>query len=263
MERLDLKTISAYLNGAHLTRWHPPGHEPVIFVSEKAILDPGKAIRGGIPICFPWFGGAGKPSHGFARITQWLTDDVGDDHVKFKLAATEATRDVWPHDFEAGMELSGGDALDATFTVRNTGNVAYDIELALHTYFTVADVRNVTLTGFADCDYIDQLADNAVVTQQGEQTIDGEVDRIYQNHTDDVTITDPGMSRRITVKKTGSKSTVLWNPHVEKAKRLADFGDDEWPRMLCVETANIGDHAVTLQPGYSHETTLRIEVEHV
>ncbi|MEM6314515.1 MAG: D-hexose-6-phosphate mutarotase [Planctomycetota bacterium] len=263
MDRLDFATISAYLNGAHLTRWHPPGHEPVLFMSERAVLEPGKAIRGGVPICFPWFGGAGDPSHGFARISPWSAEIGSDDRVSFSLIDNEATRDTWPHAFAATFDVTGGDALKLRFSAKNTGDKPFTFELALHTYLAVADVRNVTLTGFADCDYIDQLDDNRTVTQQGEPTIAGEVDRIYQNHTADVTITDPGLSRCITVKKTGSRSTVLWNPHIAKAKRLDDFGDDEWPQMLCVETANIGDHAVSLAPGASHETTVRIEVDHV
>lgn len=263
-DRIDLDTTSAYQQGAHLTRWQPTGHEPVLWVSDNAVFKQGTGIRGGIPVCFPWFGQTGKPSHGFARITPWRVELAEKDQLRFALTDTAESRKLWPFAFAAEMDIIAADALNVRFAVTNTGDVPCSFELALHTYLTVADVRNVALTGFDGVTYIDTVGGQRTTRQQhGEPAIEGEVDRIYQNHTADVTITDPGMARRITVKKTGSKSTVLWNPHIERARDFTDFGADEWPRMLCVETANVGDHAITLAPGAKHATTLRIEVEHV
>jgi D-hexose-6-phosphate mutarotase len=247
-----------YLHGAHVTSFLPRHRQPVLFTSSDAVFDGKKPIRGGLPICFPWFGGNGpaddSPSHGFARTASWnligATRDGDEALLLFRLDSDDATRQLWPHDFRFDFQVRVGSQLIMTATVTNTGDAAFNYELALHTYFAVSDVAKVGLAGFDGCDYVDQLDGNTTKTQQGEPTIAGEIDRIYQNHTSDVTIHDG--DRTLTVAKTGSKSTVLWNPHVAKAKRLSDLGDHDWPVMLCVESAAIGEQSIRLEPRESH-----------
>ena len=239
--------------GAHVTRYAVGGDE-VLFLSGRAVLDGSKPIRGGVPICFPWFGGNGprddSPSHGFARTETWDVADATADKVTLRLADSAATRELWPHGFRLDYTVALGDALTLTFNVKNTEGVAFEFELALHTYLRVNDVRGVLLSGFDGCEYVDQLIDNAHKRQEGEPVVTSEIDRIYQGHTSDVTVVDG--DRRIVVGKSGGASTVLWNPHVAKAKRLGDFGDDEWPQMLCVESAAIRPNAFQLAAGASH-----------
>jgi D-hexose-6-phosphate mutarotase len=262
--RTDAAEADVYLHGGHVTHYQPAGQPPVLFLSEQAVFADDKPIRGGIPICFPWFSGNGpredSPAHGFARTMPWELVDAkadGEDVVlSLRLTANEATRELWPHDFVFDYKIRVGRTLTIEATVTSTG-AAFDYELALHTYFHVSDVRRITLAGFDGSRYIDQLDANEVKTQRGEPSIDGEVDRIYQGHTSDVTIHDG--DRRIVISKTGGNSTVLWNPHVAKAARMADFGDDEWSTMLCVESAAIGENRITLAPGESHTLHLTID----
>ncbi len=262
--RTELAECDVYLFGAHVTHYQPAGERPVLFLSDKAVFDGKTAIRGGIPICFPWFAGNGptkkSPSHGFARTREWGLVDArreGEEIVLvLVLVSTENTRKMWPHEFVFTYTIRVGRSLCVEAKVTNVGDDPLRYELALHSYFDVTDVRKVALKGFAGCEYIDQLQSNAVTAQSGEPTIDGEVDRIYQNHTADVVITDG--DRRINVSKTGGASTVLWNPHIAKAERMSDFGDEEWRKMLCIESGAIGENAVTLAPGKSHSMKVTV-----
>ena len=259
--RTELAEADVYLHGAHVTHYRPgDAAAPVLFLSRSAVFAPDKAIRGGIPICFPWFGGGGptpgSPAHGFARTSEWaLTGarrDGGDVVLTLSLEAGDATRPLWPFAFRFDYTLRVGRELHLSAQVTNTDDAAFDYELALHTYLRVGDVRDVVLRGLAGCEYVDQLAGDATFTQAGEPAIDGEIDRIYQGQTADVTATDPLLRRAMTVQKSGGDSTILWNPHVEKAKRMSDFGDDEWKQMLCVESAAVRAGRVALAAGASH-----------
>ena len=249
------------LYGAHVTRYAVGGDE-VLFVSEHAHLDGAKPIRGGVPICFPWFGGNGpeadSPSHGFARITHWEVARAAADAVTLRLDDSEHTREFWPMAFGFEYTVTLDDALRLSATVTNAGPKTISYELALHTYLRVGDVRNVAIEGFDGCAYVDQLSDDAHIRQEGEPRVTSEVDRIYQGHTADVRVAEGG--RTTVVAKRGGQSTVLWNPHVDKAARLSDFGDDEWPRMLCVESAAIGEHAIALAAGASHTLSQTISL---
>ena len=178
--------------------------------------------------------------------------------LRFELSDGDATRPLWPRAFRFSYTVRVGRALHVAAEVKNADDEPFDYELALHSYLRVGDVRDVILQGLAGCEYVDQLLENARHTQEGEPPIDGEIDRIYQGQTHDVAVEDELLRRTITVQKAGGDSTVLWNPHVEKAKRMSDFGDDEWKRMLCVESAAVGENKVTLAAGASHVLTLTL-----
>jgi len=249
--------VHIYQHGAHVTHFQPLGQQPVLFLSAKSRFEPGQPIRGGVPICFPWFGpGAGPtpktPMHGLARLREWTIERTTADSMLFSLALPP---------FEAKFNIGVGSALAMTLEVRNTGTQPEQFEEALHTYLAVGDIRQVTVTGLENTDYLDNLT-GLSRKNQGTEPIrfTGETDRIYLNTRATCVVHDPVLKRRLIVEKNGSDATVVWNPWIAKAKAMPDFGDDEWPYMLCIETANCKQHAVTLAPGAAHtmEAVVRV-----
>jgi len=254
-------------HGAHVLSWTPEGHRPVIWLSQHALFEAGVAVRGGVPICFPWFGSGPShdlsPAHGFARISHWRLVSVDEDPTRstvvHSLDEHEASRPAFEYPYRAVSTVTFADSLAMSLEVTNTGAEPFDFEAALHTYLAVGDSTGVSIEGLSGDAYLDQVRDEHSV-QDGPVAIDGEVDRIYTSEAA-VHIVDPSLGRVITVEKSGSASTVVWNPWIDKAHRLPDFGDDEWRTMVCVETANIAPSVVHLEPGESHTMTARISVE--
>lgn len=251
-----------YLHGAHVTHYQPRNQSPVVFLSAKSHFTPDKAIRGGIPIIFPWFGAraadSSAPQHGFARTLPWDVRQVtpepdGSVRVTLALGPSDSTRRRLANDFEMLYSVSIGPALQLSLEVRNTSSAAFTFEEALHTYLHVGNIGDVTVDGLAGRTFIDKVDGmKQKVQPRGPMRIDGETDRVYLDTTDTVIVSDQGLGRRITVEKQGSSSTVVWNPWEQKARAMPDFGDDEWPHMLCIETANASDNAITLAPGQGH-----------
>jgi glucose-6-phosphate 1-epimerase len=249
-----------FLYGAHVTDYQPAGHEPALFVSASSEYAEGKAIRGGVPVCFPWFGphatDRSAPSHGPARITTWeLTGvDEQDDAVTMNLTALFEP-------YRVCQRVTFGAELAMSLSVQNTSDSPATFEAALHTYFTVADVKQIDITGLAGVDYLDKV-DGQKRKNQSQSPIrfEGETDRVYVDTQSSCILTDPVLARRITVAKSGSNSTVVWNPWTDKAQAMKDFGDDEWVKMVCIETANAGPNAVTLESGGVHEMSATIGV---
>lgn len=252
-----------YLHGAHVTHFQASGGKPVLFLSRKSLFEADKPIRGGIPLIFPWFGpnsdDPSAPMHGFARVKNWDVINVsktsaGDVAATFELTSKQPMSKVWPHSFQLQYTVRVGRELSLTLSVKNLSSQAFSFEEALHTYLAVGDVRQARIDGLSGYQYIDKVDQFQVKTQAaGPIAIEGETDRVYLDTTDVVTVHDPLLSRELRVRKIDSKSTVLWNPWIAKAKAMADFGDEEWPDMLCVETANVGKNKVSLAPGASHE----------
>jgi glucose-6-phosphate 1-epimerase len=260
-----------YLHGAHLCRWQPRHQShPVLWMSESSRFEAGAPIRGGVPICFPWFGTrAGDPSapvHGIARISAWTLDGAGlegDGSVVVRLSLDCGALEVphAPHDLHLAYELHLGRELSMALTVTNRGGVPCTFEEAVHTYFSVGDVRQVSVAGLEGATYVDKVDGGTRKTQPDEPvTIGAETDRLYLDTGTAVTLADRVLGRSIRLEKTGSRSTVVWNPWVAKSRAMPDFGDDEWPGMLCIETANAADNAVTLPPHASHTMTAAIRV---
>ncbi len=247
------------LNGAHLMEWTPAGQSPVLFLSPQAVLEPGSPIRGGIPVCWPWFGphpdDETKPMHGMARHRPWTLQAVheSDEGVKlvFILCSDAATRELWPHDFEAHVTMLLGEKLDISLQTVNTGDSDFVLREALHTYLTVGDIAKVTVKGLDGAEYLDTVGERTQRQQSGDITFDREVDRQYVS-TGTVTVEDPALGRVLTIEKAGSGTTVVWNPWIEKSKRLGDLPDEAFHQFLCVEAANAGDAQVTLAPGEAH-----------
>lgn len=258
-----------YLHGAHVASFRTAEHGELLWVSEKAVYAAGKAIRGGVPICFPWFGAHASdsklPAHGFARTREFRFEGSelhGDTLVAvFSLASQDVAPELFQGAFTARLRVSVGRELSLAFEVENTSEQAFAYELALHTYLGVSDVRQVQVLGLAGASYDDKVSGaRAVVEGDAPLRFGGETDRVYTS-TGRVTVDDPGRKRRLIVDKTSSSTTVVWNPWIEKAQRMADFGDDEWPSMLCIEAANVSPHAIRLAPQSRHTTTTIISAE--
>jgi glucose-6-phosphate 1-epimerase len=260
---------TVYLHGGHVAAWRPHGFDDVLWLSNASAWQPGKPIRGGVPVCFPWFGpnknDPKAPAHGFARLTPWTLEAITHDPrgvtVSLATRSDDASRAAWPHDFLLRHRVTFGQTLRMALELTNTGNTPFTAEEAQHTYFSLGDVRQARVTGLAGVRYVDKVDGQKEKVQEGDITITGETDRVYLDTTAPTAIEDPSRRRRITVRKEGSRATVVWNPWVAKAKAMPDFGDDEWPGMICVETCNVGPFAVTLAPGQTHTMVAEISVE--
>ncbi len=261
-------TAEIYLHGAHLTSWRPVGSEEVIFLSKKSQFAPGKAIRGGIPVCFPWFRNKvddpKAPSHGFVRTKDWQLDSIalnGDAvTVSLSTVSDEATRAWWPHDFRLVHRLSIGATLVQELVMTNTGSAPLSFEEALHTYYRVGGAEAIRISGLDGVDYLDNTDANREKRQEGDIVFTAATDRAYVNTTHPVEILDPALRRCIRLEKENSLTTVVWNPWIEGAKALPDLGDDEWREMACVEASNMRAFAVELAPAQQHimKTSIRV-----
>lgn len=257
-----------YLQGAHVTEWTPVGADSVIWTSGSSVFAPATPIRGGVPICFPWFGPhpAGAGLHGFARTADWsLVRAVEqDDEVILELRLTDSDvpgATAWPHPFEARLTVSVGASLGIQLDVVNTGPDSVTFEEAFHTYLAVGDVREVAITGLEGSPYVDRLLGDGQLPASGDSVrITAETDRVYAQP-GTIKVLDPEGGRSLAVTAQGSGNAVLWNPWIAKAAAMADFGDDEWTDMLCVETCNVFDHAVSLAPGETATMAATITVQ--
>jgi glucose-6-phosphate 1-epimerase len=260
-----------YLNGAHVARWQPKDQKDVLFMSKSGSFSAGKPIRGGVPIIFPWFGPREgqpqSPAHGFARVMNWdvvacTQQTDGACALALELLSSPATKELWPYDFALRFTISAAKKLSMKLTVTNTDAQPFTFEEALHTYLAIGDVRNISITGLAGVTYIDKV-DGFKRKPQGKEpiAITGETDRVYLATKSKCVVSDPVWNRKLIVEKENSDATVVWNPWIAKAKAMVDFGDDEWPGMVCVETCNVADHKITLQPGQSHAMTAIVSVE--
>jgi glucose-6-phosphate 1-epimerase len=261
-------TASVYLQGAHLTAWQPAGHQPVIFTSRKAEFVSGKAIRGGVPISFPWFAtrhdGKKGPSHGFARIQDWtlaFAALAGDDlHLTFTLGPNDLSRSLGYDHFRLAYQLTIGRTLTMQLTVANDADTPLVFEEALHTYYAVADVGKIAIAGLNGVSYLDKVED-LQSKQQGDIAITGPTDRVYLATTAACALDDREGKRRITVAKAGSNTTVVWNPWKEGAAKLADMDAGEWREFVAIETVNAAAAAITLAPGATHAMQAKVTVE--
>lgn len=253
-----------YMHGAHVLHYQPARQAPVLWHSGKSFFEPGKPIRGGIPVCWPWFGAhpedATRPMHGLARITEW--SPAASSATADATALTLKLSDLQGIEAKAELKVILRDDLQISLTTTNLGKEPLQLSEALHSYFAVSDIRTVSVTGLDGEQYIDTLpASRPVLKQTGPVTFTEETDRIYINTTRECTIDDPNMKRRIRIAKTGSQSTVVWNPWIDKSVRMPDYGDNEYTEMVCVETVNCGPNALQLPPGERHTMTAWIRAE--
>jgi len=268
-------TAEFYLQGAQITQWQPTGQQPVLFLSERSFFTSSKAIRGGIPIIFPWFGTrtatpddprTDGPSHGFARISEWtlaFAALAGDDlHLTLTLGASDTSRSLGYDQFALAYEITLGVELNVKLTVTNQGSKPLHFEEAFHTYFSIGDSQQVSIIGLSDTEYLDKTDDFKRKRQTDPLLkLTGETDRPYLDTLVPVNIDDPVLRRRITVDKAESKSTVVWNPWSTLTATLPDMSPDCWLTMVCIETANVATNAITLASGEHHSMEAHIFVQ--
>lgn len=257
LQKINIHTESSdaeiYLNGAHVTKFQRKGEPPLLFLSEQSKFQSGQPIRGGVPIIFPWFGAKeGKPMHGFARTQTWEMKEIScnDDAVTLKLSLPESPESAEFPKFTAEYSITVGQMLSLELKITNRANENFSFENCLHTYFTVGNINAVTVTGLNGGEYLDKVENFARKNENTEKiSISGETDRVYLDTTRTVEIHDSKLNRKILVEKNGSRSTVLWNPWIAKANAMADFGDEEYLRMICVESGNVSENKLVLAPG--------------
>jgi glucose-6-phosphate 1-epimerase len=257
-----------YLQGAHVTSWKPASAEEALFVSAQSKWESGVAIRGGVPICFPWFGGkAGDskaPSHGFVRAKAWQLDAIslggGAVIVTMSTASDEGTKKWWPANFRLEHRVTYGRELHMELVLRNSGTAALRFEEALHTYFRIGNIEEARVRGLDGLKYTDKTDSRKVKLQQGDVVITSETDREYLDTPHAVELEDSALRRRIRITNDNSRTTVVWNPWVQKAQAMADLRDDEWTQMMCVETCNVSEFAVDVAPGQEHRMKAMIAV---
>lgn len=262
-------TISTYAGQVLSYRPKSQQHD-LLFVSDSAYYEDGKAIKGGIPVCWPWFGAdpenLGRPAHGFVRNREWAvrsTESLADGSTKvvLGLSDTDETRNTWPHPFALEIEITVGDSLKVALVTHNTGDDTVTVSQALHTYFLVGDIGRVKVLGLDGNRYLDKVDDFAEKTQSGPVVIEGEVDRIYTDVTGELIIDDTALGRTIRITSTGCSTAVVWNPWAAIAASMGDLGDDDYKKMICVEAANAGPETVAIGAGdqYRLEAVYTIE----
>ena len=252
----DWSTAEIYQHGAHVTGFQKKGEAPLLFMSAASEFHPDKPIRGGVPVIFPWFGAReGQPFHGTARIQDWKILETqalpcGSIRLHFRLSSIG--------EWEADYIITVGCSLTLELIATNTGTADFIFENCLHTYFQIGDIRQLAVTGLQGTRYRDQLLGEDFTETEPAIRFTAETDRVYQDTAATVEIIDPALRRSISVRKSGSKSTVVWNPWIEKSQRMPDFGDDEYPHMVCVESGNVKENAITLAPG--ERSALKVEL---
>jgi D-hexose-6-phosphate mutarotase len=260
-------TAAIYLNGAHVTHFKRKDEPPLLFLSQCSRFAEGHAIRGGIPVIFPWFGPReGLAQHGYARLKSWDLKEFapapdGSVSVRFRLPDCPEASAFPPYTADYVVTVNQSLTLQLIITNRSK-DAEFTFENCLHTYFEVADVTAISIHGLKGASYLDKVASFLEKTETSDTLrIASEVDRTYQNTTGTVEIRDPRLGRRIRIEKQGSASTVVWNPWIAKSRQMPDFGDEEYERMICIESGNVGSDSVSLPPGGSSTLTVKLSSE--
>lgn len=247
----------------------PKGEEDLLFVSEKAHYKQGKATKGGIPVCWPWFGsdpeGRGRPGHGFVRSSQWqvLATKAEDNAVVLELGIenNETIKEMWPDAFSLKIIITIGKALEISLVTKNVTTQDMTITQGLHTYFKVGDIAQTSVLGLENKTFLDKVDGGQEKTQQGAVAIDQEVDRIYLGVNNQLIIEDKSLNRKIIIDSENSNSAVVWNPWIEKAQAMGDFEDSEYLKMICVETTNAASDVVTIAPDQEYCLVAKYHIE--
>jgi glucose-6-phosphate 1-epimerase len=250
-----------FLQGAHVTHFQPSHTvEPILFMSQEAIFEPSRPIRGGIPICFPWFSAhptdPSLPAHGWARILPWQVSSARQTQTTVEVTLT-LNQDSW----QLTYQLQFGATLQACLAVTNKASTLRTFEVALHTYFQIGAIEQTKISGgLSELPYYDQLDASTHPPQAEAIYFQAETDRIYHGSATKIHLHDQANERIIDLSSSHSQSTIVWNPWIAKSKRMSDFGDQEYLRMCCIETANVRNNQISIQPFESHRTSLEISV---
>ena len=234
--------------GAQVLSYQIGDEPPIIWLNEKAQYKQGKGIRTGVPVCWPWFGNLALNPQSVQAMRH--SDEAL--HIELGLPHIEGGLPGWPHDVALTLSIRLDTQLHISLTSHNRSDIPVSISQALHSYFAVSDVRKVQVQGVEGLTYIDTLKDWEHIKQSGDLTFSGETDRIYLDTPQQLSIVDPAWSRTLELTSRGSRTAVIWNPWIDKTASFKDMAADGWQRMLCIETANVMDDVITLEPGASH-----------
>ncbi|UJF19851.1 D-hexose-6-phosphate mutarotase [Vibrio sp. SS-MA-C1-2] len=250
------------LHGGHLIAYKPTDQNDIIWLSEKADLDSQHAIRGGIPVCWPWFGKVATPSHGFARNTEWKLNQHRENEegviISLTLESNDETLAIWPHQFSNELQFEIGSKLNVSLITKNTDETPWSFSGALHSYFNISDISQISITDMGQT-YQDSTQNGKSMTGDTELTFDGEVDRVYSNPAEIVNIHD--VNRTIAVKNSGSNSAVIWNPWKDLSHSMADMADDSYQTMVCVEATVSSESPIELAPQQTHILSTEISIK--
>ncbi|MBS4068748.1 MAG: D-hexose-6-phosphate mutarotase [Sulfurimonas sp. RIFOXYB2_FULL_37_5] len=260
-EYIEIKNSAAEakiaLQGAHIFHYKRADEEQILWLSEVSDFEYGKAIRGGVPICWPWFGfneNKNLPQHGFARVSMWefIKSDESDEKSSsliFRLTHGSQTLKMWRYKFELELHVTISDKLTMELKTTNLDCESFVLTQALHTYFKVSHISHALIKGLDKKPYLDALTWKNEI-QEGDITFNQEVDRVYQEVTDEIILRDE--NREIHIKNSGSSSTVVWNPWIEKTLRMSAMNENAYEHMLCIESANAFDDRKVLKPQSSY-----------
>ncbi|MDQ6967232.1 MAG: D-hexose-6-phosphate mutarotase [Mariprofundaceae bacterium] len=261
---------SIALQGAHILSFVPKGEKELIWMSKDAVFTKGKSLRGGVPICWPWFGphasDSSLPGHGPARTVNWkpvASKDLDDGRtsISLEMQQDDQVKAVCGHPLQVQLHIIIGKTLEISMETKNLGDTSFTLGQALHTYFNISDVRKVHIEGLEGCEYLDKVDGFARKKQDGAVTISQETDRVYVNTGNQMRIIDAGMKRAIVIRNQGSSSAIVWNPWIETAEKMGDLGQDGYLNMLCVETANAVDDVIELTAGATYVMATEYSIE--
>ncbi len=255
--------------GAQVTSFQPHKTMGILWMSPESNFVEGVPVRGGIPVCFPWFGphktDPSKPQHGFGRLMYWNLIETAslpsdETFVKLQLCSNTETKKFWEHDFCAELSVIVGKTLKVTLKVTNTSSIPFEYTCALHSYYNISSVEEISIEGLQGTKYFDQLEPGEFVQEPENLEIHNAETRHYLNTESDCIINDPVFNRRIRVAKSGSKVTTVWNPWEEACMKTTDLADDAYHSFVCIEAVNAFDDLIKLLPGESHETSAFIGI---
>lgn len=256
------------LHGAHLIHFQLADQAPIIWLSKKAIFDNKSAIRGGVPICWPWFGPADKtlgenlPSHGFARINKWtlseLTESKQDITLEFTFSSNDETLKIWPFEFELTLKATLSDTLKLELITENKGDVAFNYRGALHSYFNISAPENVNVSGL-NKEYYNSLKNKQLEVGDTNLLFDQPIDSIYKKAETAINLKDDGLQRNLVISDEGNNSEVLWTPWEVGSIAFVDLPDDAYKTMLCIESAITGSEGQQVNAGEKHILSTHIK----
>ncbi len=259
----DEASAKIAIQGAHLFHFQGKGKVPILWLSDTSFMEHGEHIRGGIPICWPSFGLTNPelPPHGFARNSMWdlvniIEEDANTTIVIMDFKDSKKSRQEWEYKFHLTVTFTISKELKVELKTLNKDQKAFKFTQALHTYFSVSDIANISVNGLDDKPYLDALT-NEKHKQEGDIAFDKEIDYIYQEVQKDITLKDK--NRNITIQSEGSSSAIVWNPWIEKSKKLSGMRDDAYQEFVCIETANAFEDYKILDAGESHTLGLTIK----
>lgn len=258
------------LYGAHITNYKPHRTMEVLWMSPESNFQEGVPIRGGIPICFPWFGphksDSSKPQHGFARLMYWnvietAVQPTGETLVRLQLCSSPETKAFWDYDFCAELSVIVGKTIKVALKISNTSSSSFEYTTALHSYFSLSSIEEITIDGLQNTRYFNQLDSGDYIQETEKLEIHKAETRHYYDTETDCVINDPIFGRRIKIEKLNSKVTTVWNPWEETCSKIDDIPDDGFHSFVCVETVNAFSFPINLAPGESHETVAIIGLD--